>query len=183
MAPTDTKDTHERRYDRDHHQGRHPPRRSPAPGASTHQILILPGGHVEPGEGVETALIREVAEEFSISATIIRFRRRCRRRRHPPRDQPRTPHDQLDGPTSQRHSRALRRSPPPAAMPARTARTTPLELEPPVATAFSTNEESPPSVPGPERGRAPCLRNGAERVNPAGKQKPLRHGCRSAVPE
>jgi 8-oxo-dGTP pyrophosphatase MutT (NUDIX family) len=34
---------------------------------------FLPGGHVEPGEGIEPALIREIAEELGTEAKIVGF--------------------------------------------------------------------------------------------------------------
>ena len=35
--------------------------------------LFLPCGHVEPGERVEVALVREIAEELGTEAKIVRF--------------------------------------------------------------------------------------------------------------
>jgi 8-oxo-dGTP pyrophosphatase MutT (NUDIX family) len=34
---------------------------------------FLPGGHVEPGERIEVALLREITEELGINATIVGF--------------------------------------------------------------------------------------------------------------
>jgi 8-oxo-dGTP diphosphatase len=34
---------------------------------------FLPGGHVEPGEPVEPALVREITEELAAKATVTRF--------------------------------------------------------------------------------------------------------------
>lgn len=41
---------------------------------------FLPGGHVEPGERVEVALVREIAEELGCGSQGCRVRRRRRAR-------------------------------------------------------------------------------------------------------
>lgn len=38
-----------------------------------HRYAVLPGGHVEPGESPETAAVRELEEETTLTATIGRL--------------------------------------------------------------------------------------------------------------
>jgi ADP-ribose pyrophosphatase YjhB (NUDIX family) len=44
----------------------------PGPGCSGHRYAVLPGGHVEDGETAEVAVVRELAEETGLLATIDR---------------------------------------------------------------------------------------------------------------
>jgi 8-oxo-dGTP pyrophosphatase MutT (NUDIX family) len=70
---TDTKGSHDRSNHGDHRQGHHPPRGSTLPARQcTKCWWFLPGGHVEPGEGVE-ALVREISEEIGTEAKITGF--------------------------------------------------------------------------------------------------------------
>jgi 8-oxo-dGTP pyrophosphatase MutT (NUDIX family) len=55
----------------DHRQGCHPARWSSSARQATRKALVVPaGGHVEPGERVEVALVREIAEELGTEAKI-----------------------------------------------------------------------------------------------------------------
>jgi len=47
-------------------------RSATGPDCAGHHYAVLPGGHVEPGETPEDAVLRELAEETTLTATIDR---------------------------------------------------------------------------------------------------------------